>query len=211
MKAVHALFVWCVDREIVAVNPMYRFKRDDLAAPKDVRTPLTDRQIREMWSLTNPDPHPAPASVDPADGGAARASGQRPRWDEIDMDKRIMTIPLENHKGKRETLVPLNAPAMEILERLPRTKPEVFGVYLTTGHANIVQSHLGWRLRPHDLRSTCVSRMAELGVPPNVVQLCVGQVPGGLWKVYNKYDYLKERTEAFELYGQHIMEVVGDV
>lgn len=210
MKAVHAMFVWAVDRELVAVNPMYRFRRDDLAAPKDVRTPLTDKQIRQLWRLDNL-PRTLPQLQLILLTGCRKGEWAKARWDHIDMEKRILTIPLVNHKGGRETLVPLNEPAMAILKRLPRRKPQVFGTYLSTGHLLPAHRDLGWRLRPHDLRSTCVSRMAELGIPPNVVQLCVGQVPGGLWKVYNKYDYLKERQEAFQRYGQHIMEVVGNV
>jgi len=207
MKAVHALFVWAVDRELVAVNPMYRMRRDDLVAPKDVRTPLTDKQIRQLWQLTNLH-RTLPQLQLILLTGCRKGEWAKARWDHIDMKERILTIPLANHKGKRETLVPLCAAAMAILETIPRRKPQVFGTYLSTGHLLPAHRDLGWRLRPHDLRSTCVTRMAQLGIPPNVVQLCVGQVPGGLWKIYNKYDYLKERQEAFDRYGEHIMEVL---
>ncbi len=208
MKAVHALFVWAVDRELVAVNPMYRFRRDDLVPSRDVRTPLSDKQIRQLWNLPRQTRVVTQLKLILLTGCRKGEWGSA-RWDEIDMEERLLTIPIANHKGKRETIVPLCAPAIEILETVPRLRSEVFGLYLGSGHLVSTYRALGWRLRPHDLRATCVTRMAQLGIPPNIVQLCVGQAPGGLWKIYNKYDYLKERQEAFDRYGEHIMEVVG--
>ena len=206
-KALHAMFVWAVDRELVAANPMYRFRRDDLAPPKDVRTPLTDEQIRQLWGLTHLK-RTLPQLRLILLTGCRKSEWGRARWDHVDLGERVLTIPVGHHKARRETLIPLNDAAMDILGSLPRRGPEVFGTYLGSNYLDPANKALGWRLRPHDLRSTCVTRMAALGIPPHIVQLCVGQLPGGLWKVYNKYDYLAERREAFDLYGRHIMEVL---
>ena len=92
------------------------------------------------------------------------------------------------------------------------SKLEVFGPfgYLGSGLMRPVYRELTWRLRPHDLRATVATRMAALRVPPNIIQLCLGQSIKGLLPIYSKYDYLDEKGEAFEKYGRHIMEVTNE-
>jgi len=50
------------------------------------------------------------------------------RWDEIDLDAKIWTIPAERMKARREHRVPLTAPALAILEKVNaiRTGEHVF-------------------------------------------------------------------------------------
>ena len=48
------------------------------------------------------------------------------RWSEIDLDKRIWTIPRERAKSDRAHIVHLSAPAIEIIEGLPHTGELVF-------------------------------------------------------------------------------------
>ncbi len=62
----------------------------------------------------------------------------------------------------------------------------------------------------HDLRRTCASLMGELGIAPHVVEAALNHKTGkiqGLAKVYNRYDYLKEREQAFEALANRIEEI----
>jgi len=63
----------------------------------------------------------------------------------------------------------------------------------------------GWRL--HDLRRTCVSGMARLGVAPHVADKVLNHQAGtisGVAAVYQRHDFLKERLEALDLWGAHV-------
>ena len=63
----------------------------------------------------------------------------------------------------------------------------------------------GWTL--HDLRRTVVSGMAALGVAPHVADKILNHQTGtisGVAAVYQRHEFMKERSEALELWGEHI-------
>jgi len=75
-------------------------------------------------------------------------------------------------------------------KRLPDTKP--------------------WTL--HDLRRTCATGMAELGVAPHIVELVLNHQSGhrgGIAGVYNHAVNGKERREALDQWAAHLMALVG--
>jgi hypothetical protein len=58
-----------------------------------------------------------------------------------------------------------------------------------------------------DLRRTCASGMARLGVAPHVVEAVLNHRNGiirGVAAVYNRYDFAGEKRHALELWGAHI-------
>ena len=62
-----------------------------------------------------------------------------------------------------------------------------------------------WRL--HDLRRTCVSGMARLGVAPHVADKVLNHQTGtisGVAAVYQRHEFLAERKNALERWGAHI-------
>ena len=68
-----------------------------------------------------------------------------------------------------------------------------------------------WRL--HDLRRTAVTGMAELGVRPDVIELCVNHVSGsrgGIAGVYNQSELLPERKAALERWSAHVAALISD-
>jgi integrase len=69
----------------------------------------------------------------------------------------------------------------------------------------------GWRL--HDLRRTCVSGMARLGIAPHVADKILNHQAGtisGVAAVYHRYDFLAERKEALETWGAHVRRIIGN-
>lgn len=63
-----------------------------------------------------------------------------------------------------------------------------------------------WRL--HDLRRTCVSGMARLGVPPHVADKVLNHQGGtisGVAAVYQRHEFLAERKDALERWGAHLV------
>ena len=64
----------------------------------------------------------------------------------------------------------------------------------------------------HDLRRTAVTGMAELGVRPDVIELCVNHASGhrgGIAGVYNESELLSERRAALERWAQHVLGIAG--
>ena len=66
-----------------------------------------------------------------------------------------------------------------------------------------------WRL--HDLRRTCVSGMARLGIPPHVADKILNHQSGtisGVAAIYQRHDFLAERNGALERWGAHVAKIV---
>lgn len=59
-----------------------------------------------------------------------------------------------------------------------------------------------WSL--HDLRRTCKTKMAELGVAPHVSEKILGHKLTGMLVVYDQYDYIPEQQAAAELWADKI-------
>ncbi len=57
---------------------------------------------------------------------------------------------------------------------------------------------------PHDLRRTCRTGLAMLGVPSPIAERVIGHKLQGMESVYNQHDYLAERREALERWGQKL-------
>jgi integrase len=69
-----------------------------------------------------------------------------------------------------------------------------------------------WTL--HDLRRTVVSGMARLGVAPHVADKILNHQSGtisGVAAVYQRHEFLKERKQALEVWGEHVQSLQGPV
>ena len=67
-----------------------------------------------------------------------------------------------------------------------------------------------WRL--HDLRRTCVSGMARLGIAPHVADKILNHQSGtisGVAAVYQRHEFLRERRQALDLWGAYVGEIVS--
>ena len=96
--------------------------------------------------------------------------------DEIDFDARVLRFEGFRTKNSKPQTVHLSSPALAILERVPVTAVVCFSSYAATCFQNF-SAHkrrsstprrgvTDWRL--HDLRRTCVSGMARLGIAPHI-------------------------------------------
>jgi integrase len=65
----------------------------------------------------------------------------------------------------------------------------------------------------HDLRRSCVTGMAELGIRPDVIELVVNHVSGsrgGIAGIYNHSELLPERCAALERWSAHLENLTSD-
>jgi integrase len=226
-KILSKLFNWLLDRELAERNPATALRRADLRANKDAGRSLADAELRVVWRAAVRMGYPF--------GDLARVlllTGCRlsewaaATWSEVDQRGRALAIPPGRHKSRRGLRVPLSAAAWAIVSALPRWN-EGDHLFSTTAGRRPVSgfggaadklralaaeenggealAHYRW----HDFRVTFRSRLAELRVPGDVAELAVGHARVGLERVYVKADLADEVRRAMELYGQHLLEVVG--
>jgi integrase len=142
------------------------------------------------------------------------------RWVEIDLEKRVWTIPRERSKNGRAHEVNLSEFAVGILQALPRLAgPYVFSTMgdrpvNSYGSAKARLDSLrgdtpAWRL--HDLRRTATSGMARLNIPPHIVDKILNHTAGtikGVAAVYNRFEYADERKAALEAWSRYVEALV---
>jgi len=110
-------------------------------------------------------------------------------------------------------MVHLSMQALSVLKRTERKGPLVFTLLGTKPFQDFTNAKrrldqlsgvTEWRL--HDLRRTCVSGMARLGVAPHIADKILNHQAGtisGVAAVYQRHDFLAERRAALDEWGAH--------
>jgi integrase len=219
LKAIKTFFRWCVGRAVLDCSPAdgvplptkevarERVLTDDelaliIIAARQLDRPYGD--IVEMLALT----------------GQRREEVARCRGSEIDMASRTWNLSSERTKNGKAHEVYLSDQAVAVLGRADKNGEFVFsrtGIVpfqdfsLAKRELDQLSGVTGWRL--HDLRRTCVSGMARLGIAPHVADKILNHQAGtisGVAAVYQRHDFLAERREALETWGAHVRRIIGD-
>lgn len=236
-----AIFKWAIRENVVAPenNPVAGISHPGGSeTPKD-RT-LSDDELKSIWGALEDEISHVKDVL-----RLILLTGQRPgevmgmRWDEIDFGEALWELPGTRTKNGKAHVVPLNAPAVRILERqrdallkqrrkrqnrgdeLPESpfvfpnrrlaKQDQAPVKMLRKMVDRIVEGLGIsRFAPHDLRRTCATRLGKMEVPGLVIALILNHaLPGVTNKVYNRYDYLKEKREALNLWGTRLSRIVS--
>jgi integrase len=144
---------------------------------------------------------------------------------------RAIELPAERCKNGRPHIIPLSEPAAAIIDAQPRRADDdgklrdlIFGVgqmgfsgWTDSNRAlnGRIAAGLGSPLDHwvvHDLRRSVSTLMNDrLGILPHVVEAILNHVSGskrGVAGVYNKALYLRERSDALNLWADHLMSIV---
>ncbi len=148
-------------------------------------------------------------------------------WREIDGD--LWTLPGARTKNKRLHIVPLNEMALGLLEQQrPLSDKWVFpspkgldqpitnvGKAVSGTNGNKKPSKRNIRalsgvkdFQPHDLRRTFSTGLTRLGFSRFIVDRLLNHTEPGVGRVYDRHDYLKEKTEAMDAWGRHLRSLV---
>jgi integrase len=156
--------------------------------------------------------------------GARRSEIGHLRWDEVSLEDALITLPGSRTKNGHEHLIPLSAPALEILKqrRLQTAEDTVFGRSKigfqdwNRGKAALDAqlAAAGVELPPwvfHDTRRGFSTYMNENGIaPPHVVERLLGHTVPGVAGIYDKSRMTAERRRALEQWADTLMaEVEG--
>jgi integrase len=219
LKVVKSFFNWCVGRAIVERSPCEGIRAPTVERSRD--RVLADSELAEVIQAARQLGGPYGAIVEIlALTGQRRDEVARMSWDEIDLDRRLWTLPAARTKNDRPHIVQLADPAAAIIGAQPRLGLFVFsrnGV-APIGDFSSQKRKLDalcgisdWRL--HDLRRTTVSGMASLGVAPHVADKILNHVSGtisGVAAVYQRHEFLKERRDALERWSAHVVGLIGE-
>ena len=214
------LMGWCVERGMIDASPIAGVK--PLSKERSRERVLTDDELGALWTACHTEGYPFGDCMKLLIlSGQRRAEVAEMRWSEIDLEKRLWTLPSQRAKNGKQHTVPLTDTMVDVLRKTPRFFNSDY-VFTTTGKTPIsgfgrVKDRLDKALPEgtvpwiiHDLRRTMSTNMAMLGVPQPVTEALLNHKTGvvsGVAAIYNVYSYADEKREALELWNSHVEKV----
>jgi integrase len=220
--AVRKLFNWCVSRDIIKVSPCAGMKPPTPERSRD--RVLSDDELVRVWRAAGNIGGPFGALVQ-----LLTLTGQRRdevagmRWDELELEAQLWTLPRGRVKTDQGHAVPLSDAVVAILRSVSRITESPF-VLTSNGTAPASGYSKGkrkldvllppdmppWRL--HDLRRTVASGMARLGINLPVIEKVLNHSSGsfaGIVSVYQKHSFADEKRAALDAWGQHVERLIS--
>ena len=143
------------------------------------------------------------------------------RWSELDLETGILRLPAERTKNKRSHTLPLPPLTLDIIATVPRIggRDNLFGERSELGFtqwgakrdldARLAGKVAKWVL--HDLRRTCATGLADIGIAPHIIEQVLNHVSGhkvGVARIYNRSSYAREVKAALALWAEHVRALV---
>ena len=134
------------------------------------------------------------------------------RWDEIDWENRIWSVPPERRKDQKQYphRVPLSDQAIELLNTVERKGEEIFCLKADDlgsrySLAHLLQQMTGTTATMHGFRSTFRDWAAENGVPDTLAEKCLMHVTGNaVVQAYQRSDLLEQRREVMQAWADAV-------
>jgi integrase len=216
-----AMFTWGMREGLVLANPVINTNKREERPRERV---LTDAELRLVWNALTDNQYSTIIRL-------LMLTGQRMseiaalRWPEIDFARGVISLPGERTKNGRPHEVPMSTTVKALLSEQPRNGDREFvfgegaGPYSGLSRRKEaldkkIAALNGGRPLPgwvhHDLRRSCVTGLAELGVPPHIIETVVNHISGfkgGIAGVYNKAQYGPEKAQALARWDQHLCSI----
>jgi integrase len=214
-------FNFAIEEEIIESNPVAKTKKPGKEQSRD--RVLTADEIRAFWSACDALP-----SVMASAYKLRLITVQRPvevfsmRWQDVDLDSGVWTIPKEIAKNKLAHRVPLSATALEILKTLrteqdakvalmKHPKPSVYVLHGARGklaQAEAAKTFTLANFRGYDLRRTAASMMTSSGIQRLVVSKILNHAEKDITAVYDRHSYDAEKKIALDAWARTLTAII---
>jgi len=195
--------------------------------PQSRERVLTHDEIRAVWNAAEQCGYPFGPLVQ-----LLLLTGQRRdeianlKWNEISAD--VITLEGSRTKNGSAHIVPIAPFVRTIIDNLPKIADRRGNaseyVFTTNGEKpfsgfsngkNALDKHCGemadWHL--HDLRRTCATELAKIGILQEVTEGILNHKTGkvsGVAAVYNRYEYQSEKRDALEKWTTHVQAITAN-
>jgi len=152
--------------------------------------------------------------------GQRRGELATARWADVDLKRKLWTIPAERSKNGREHVVPLSGWVVVEFQQLKKAAGRTQWVLpgkdkaqhlepklLTRGLQKCLKRFKSLGVAPftlHDLRRTCRTGLARLKIEPHVAERVLGHAQERLQATYDTHAYLDEKRAALERWATHL-------
>jgi integrase len=227
LARLRTLFGWAVGRDLIAANPC-----DGLRPPMKERARdrvLDDVEVKLFWAAADELGWPfGPLFKLLLLTAQRRDEVATLQWPEIDLERRLWSLPREKAKNDQGHDVHLSTQSVAILAALPHIGDKCGYIFTTNGRTpvsgfsrakerldGLIAKAAGHAIEPwilHDARRTAATGMARLKVAPHVVDRVLNHTSGtirGVARVYNRFEYSDERRAALEAWGRAVEQIVA--
>ncbi len=146
------------------------------------------------------------------------------RWDELDLENALWTIPGERMKKGKEHVVPLSSQCLgllEVMRPISGHREHVFPSdrnprsHANSSTANMALKRMGFAglLVSHGLRALASTTLNEQGFDPDVIEAALSHVDKNeVRRAYNRAQYLEKRRLLMNWWSEHIQKAAtGDM
>ena len=224
-----AIFDYAVMLEIVETNPAYSLRKYIPSKQTDHRPALPREELTEFFRrliLAEIEPQNRIALILNMLTFLRSTELRGGKWDEIDFDAAVWTVPAQRMKHEKTApkpphAVPLADWTLELLAELEeltgntpflfpsRTKTDGFISDATIGRIIARMGYKG-RVTPHGFRSLASSVLNEQGFNPDAIERQLAHIENNkIRAAYNRADYLTERKEFMQWYSDFLRERYG--
>ena len=138
------------------------------------------------------------------------------QWSEIDLNKRLWTIPAERMKAREAHVIPLSAQAVKLLEALHPVTGRFEYVFpkhgdnhasMSSSSANTAIKRMGYagRQTAHGLRGLARTYLAEQNTNHEHAEACLSHKTGGnVSLAYNHATYLEQRKVIMQKWADYV-------
>jgi integrase len=219
LKSIKTFLGWCVGRAVLDQSPAEGVPLPSKEVARD--RVLEDNELAHVILAARKLSGPYGGIVELlALTGQRREEVARLQREELDLTRQVWTLPKTRTKNAKVHVVHLSEQSMAMLKRAGERGPYVFSFLGNKPFSDFSRAKrrldqlsgvTGWRL--HDLRRTCVSGMARLGIAPHVADKILNHQAGtisGVAAVYQRHEFLAERQEALKRWGTHVARIVSE-
>jgi integrase len=209
-----AFFAWAITEGLIETNPVQGTAKVNEGGGRE--RVLTEGEIAKLWAALG-DGRFAEIVRLLLLTGQRRSEIGKLTWDEIDFSRGMIVLPAVRTKNGRLHELPLSQQALAILQRQPRrnTTPFLFSDTQGFNSWDKGKTRLDRRLKIaawtfHDLRRSCATGMAELGVQPHIIEAVLNHVSGhkaGVAGIYNRARYESDMRDALQRWADHVDQI----
>jgi integrase len=218
-SALSAMFTWAIKEGLAASNPVIgTYKR-----PEQVRDRvLSGEEVRRIWHALQIGEYGTIVKLLILTGQRANEIAAL-SWPEIDFKANVINLPRERTKNGRQHIIPLAATARALLAEVPvrEGRELVFGKGVGpfsdwSNSKKKLDAAIAEGERPlppwttHDIRRTVATGMADIGIPPHIIEAVLNHVSGhkgGVAGIYNRSSYAAEKAAALARWDEHVRSI----
>lgn len=227
LSSLKQLFNYAVSRGYVQQNPASNIRAKDIGGHEKPRERfLSIDEIKTLWQFLDSDKTQMAKQTKIAIKiilltGVRTAELRLAKWDEIDFEQSLWTIPAQNSKASMVSKIHLSEQVKKLFTVLETISESQYVLTGADGSNPLTENALPRAIKriqeragipewtAHDLRRTFATQLGEtLDIDPVVIEKCLGHKMPRIMATYNRNEMLPQRRDALNQWSQYIESLI---